>query len=204
MSYIDKKSKLENARDSIVRDVLTRAGKVKGCLALTHAYSDGKDLAATDRNILVYGPSEYPEGFYDQAFAGSGAARRAIYTPVELSASYPNWRLVVPDVAKAVKTFQFDGASEYLAREEFQLQFELAKNGCLVRLEFLRVVEKPKIRYDVYVMPGFAPVVFKADDVFTVVIMPFGSREIPGLLREYKESVIAEYEQARSAGESLE
>lgn len=204
MSYIDKKSKLENARDSIVRDVLTRAGKAKGRLALTHAYSDGKVLAATDKNMLVYGPSEYPEGFYDPAFIGSGAARRAIYTPVELSASYPNWRLVVPDVAKAVKTFQFDGASEYLAREEFQLQFELAKNGCLVRLEFLRIVEKPKIRYDVYVMPVFAPVVFKADDVFTVVIMPFSSQEIPELFREYKESVIAEYEQARSAGEALE
>ena len=141
--------------------------------------SDGATAVATNGKVLCYAPMDLPAGFYDIATAGTGRNKATRFVPMTDSEElvFPNWKQVVPDCTKAVKTFDFAAGSEKVEREIFKLQFALAsfETGSLIAQEYIDLMRKTELVYHVSVIDGF-PVVLIASGIFTWVVMPRAKR----------------------------
>lgn len=193
------------ARDYMLNAALAKTDTRR---ALQHVYSDGATAVATNGKVLCYAPMDLPAGFYDIATAGTGRNKATRFVPMTDSEElvFPNWKQVVPDCTKAVKTFDFAAGSEKVEREIFKLQFALAsfETGSLIAQEYIDLMRKTELVYHVSVIDGMLPVVFDASGIFTLVVMPRREKdntEIGGIMEAFKSEAVREWKATRDAAE---
>lgn len=165
---------------------------------LSHIYSDGTNLVATNGRILVYAQHETAKGFYDFCTVNSGGHKTTRLIPVTDADNlvYPNYKVVIPDLSKAVKTINFNTADEFVEKEIFKLQFTIAtsgEDGALIAQSHLDLLLQTGLIYKVYILKGIAPIFFEATGVFNCIVMPrraCHNNETKDILREYQSTCI--------------
>lgn len=179
---------------------------------LRHIYCDGENIVSTNGKWLVYtrNDEKLAKGFYDLCTTGSGRDRTAKFVPVTDEKAkdwhYPDWKRVVPNCTGG-KKLEFLGTAEIRELETFKLQFTLAAmgTGALIGQEYIDLLSKPQLRYEVRIIDGLLPVIFEVPNFYTVVVMPRraseGKSEVKKLLDEYNADVIAEWKRTRDAGD---
>lgn len=198
------------ARLFMLDAAVAKADDTRPCLK--HIYCDGENIVSTNGKVLVFTKNEeaLKPGFYDLVTTGTGRDKATKFVPVTdmdtKTWHYPNWKMVVPDCTNCKKV-EFHGKAEIRELKVFKLQFALASMGAgsLIGQEYIDLVCKPQLTYDVKIVDGLVPVLFEVPCFYSVLVMPrraaAGKSEVNKLLEAYKADVVAELKRTRDAGD---
>ena len=196
------------ARLFMLEAAVAKADDTRPCLK--HIYCDGDNIVSTDGKVLVFTKNDeaLKTGFYDLVTTGTGRDKATKFVPVTDEKAkewkYPNWKQVVPDCTNCKKV-EFRGKAEIRELEVFKLQFALASMGAgsLIGQEYIDLVCKPQLTYDVKIVDGLVPVLFEVPCFYSVLVMPrraaAGKSEVNKLLEAYKADVVAELKRTQDA-----
>ena len=188
------------ARLFMLDAAVAKADDTRPCLK--HIYCDGENIVSTNGKVLVFTKNEeaLKTGFYDLVTTGTGRDKATKFVPVTdmdtKTWHYPNWKQVVPNCTDC-KKLEFHGKAEIRELEVFKLQFALASMGAgsLIGQEYIDLLCKPQVTYDVKIVDGLVPVLFEVPCFYSVLVMPrraaAGKSEVNKLLEAYKADVVA-------------